>query len=255
MGYLSGFLNNIHPMIRPLICLGAVLGYYRFFKSWMFKQAPKISAQTRFSQRMPHSNATGLIELLLAASSHILFVCILLNCFDLSILGVGFQTTTFKNLVLGALLGLGLMSSSSLICRGVIEVLRLLVPHQVPKDNRNWLILARSGWMRHHLHALDAFPFRLGILITVVQIACEETVFRGIFIEYLRPLGVSSALVLSTLLFAVIQTFHMPSKVSMLFPVVGALTMGVAHSLLYLRYSESVPLILSHFISFAAAVL
>ncbi len=59
----------------------------------------------------------------------------------------------------------------------------------------------------------------------------------------------------SIFLFIYMQTLHMPSKTSAMFPVIGATVMGITHGLIYLESPSIVPLILSHLTFFIFTIL
>lgn len=65
--------------------------------------------------------------------------------------------------------------------------------------------------------------------------------------------GMGVALAASVTLFVGIQVFNMPSWRAAMFPVLGALVVGVVHGALYLAVPDITPLIVAHFVLFMVA--
>ena len=191
----------------------------------------------------------------MAGSSHVLYCIFLLTLFHIRWQDLGLFEADPLLLLYGVVLGIGSMAVSSLLCRVAIAVVGQLAPGKAPGDLKNWLAMARAGWLRHHLKTLEIVPLPLAFLLISVQIAAEEIVFRGVLINFYLPFGPAVALAASVTFFTIMQAFHMPSLQSAMFPVIGALVMGLVHGLLYLAVPVLLPLIVAHIVFFAIAVL
>jgi hypothetical protein len=182
--------------------------------------------------------------------------CLLLiwiNHLDLAQLGL---TRVHPALILyGILLGIGEMALASFVGNVGMRVAMVLVPERVPTDLRDWLVIARGGWMQEYLRAAEIMPLPLAFLLIIQYVAIEETIFRGVLLSVFLPAGTTWALGASILLFAFYQIFNMPSWSSAMFPIIGALVVGLLHGSLFLTVPEIVPLIVAHFVFFMAALL
>jgi hypothetical protein len=156
-------------------------------------------------------------------------------------------------IVLGIALGIGEAALATFIGYVGIQVGLRVAPGHTPASVDEWLALARSGWMRLFFQAAEITP-ALALCLSLLYIAVEETVFRGVIITALRDSIPVLALTVSVLLFALTQTFRMPSWHSAMFPVLGAVVVGVIHGLLFLAVPSILPLIVAHFVFFVVAV-
>ena len=119
-----------------------------------------------------------------------------------------------------------------------------------------WAGQSRSGWIRHHLTTARVLPLPLAMLVcSAIQVACEEVVFRGVFIPLLSPAGAEGSAVLAGFLFIAMQVFFMKGWRSAMFPVVGALVMATVHGALFLAFPSIWPLLVAHVMFFFFAVL
>jgi hypothetical protein len=119
---------------------------------------------------------------------------------------------------------------------------------------RQWLGLSRGGWIRHHLKTMEVVSLPLALALTATQVGSEEVVFRGLVLSWLREAGPFLAIGISCLLFTVMQVFLMSSWRAAMFPVVGAIVMGVTHSVLFWHYPVLIPLMVAHVVFFLFAV-
>ncbi|MEU8058291.1 CPBP family intramembrane glutamic endopeptidase [Microbispora bryophytorum] len=119
---------------------------------------------------------------------------------------------------------------------------------------RQWLGLSRGGWIRHHLKTMEVVSLPLALALTATQVGSEEVVFRGLVLSWLREAGPFLAIGISCLLFTVMQVFLMSSWRAAMFPVVGAVVMGVTHSVLFWHYPVLIPLMVAHVVFFLFAV-
>lgn len=243
-------------IIKILLSIFLVRLFYLHIKSFAFSYAGKIAVYFNLNYQYSFETAKGVIELLLIVSMHFIFCIFLLNLSKISFphLGVSFSvnpTLLFK----GFLLGIGVMGASSLLGRFYIELMKSCSRYFFPEQLKNWLTMARGGWIRHHFHTLEVLPIPMALAVTLGQVIAEEIVFRGVCINYFSQNGNLIALMISTLLFMYMQIFHMPNKTSAVFPVIGALVFGLVGGILYLHVHTLLPLIIAHITFFSVAVL
>jgi membrane protease YdiL (CAAX protease family) len=233
----------------------AVILYYGLGKRQIFKAAFPLGCALRLTARYSTSEATAVVELALAGGTHLLFCALTMWLFGISWANTGLLNVDPLQCVYGFLLGAGLLAVSSLLCRVAISLFQALWPAAGPGDLRNWLALSRAGWLRHHLRTIEVVPLPLALSLIAVQVSAEEFFFRGVLMQYYLPCGKAVALVFPLALFTLMQVFNMPSLQSAMFPVVGAVVMGLVHGLLYLGSPSLLPLVISHLTFFGLAVL
>ncbi len=158
------------------------------------------------------------------------------------------------HLVYAVLLGIGEMGLSSFLCHVVVKAIMTLAPSWGPNSMQAWITIARGGWMREYLNALDTAPLFLALVLTVLYVGVEELVFRAVLVTFAQPLGLVGSVAFSTVLFALVQTFQLPSLRAAIFPVIGACVMGVAHGALFYSEPNVVPLVIAHCVFFFVAV-
>jgi hypothetical protein len=256
-------------MLKILLLIAVVIGYYWLGKTALFRAARWLAARTRIgASRWDTGQRADVLELAVAGASHLVLVAILLAVTGISpaILTTGLGRPEL--LALGVVLGIGQMALGSLLCRALIEatLARRAQPvaagrnrtHQGEDQGaslRSWLGRSRGGWIRHHLTTLKVVPLPAAIALTGVQVASEEVVFRGVAITWLRDAGPLIALTTSIVLFVVMQAFFMSSWQAAMFPLVGGLVMGVVHGLVFWAVPDLAPLIVAHVVFFFFAVL
>ncbi len=230
--------------------------YYHLVKKSMIILAGKLVKEGVFRVKIAVGELTGVTELIFIVCTHLLFAYFLAI-----FLGIVpdqlFHLSDFhpKNLLFGLLLGIGQMGLSSTICFVIIQLLQTFFKSKVPTQKEEWHALVKSGWLRHHLHTLKLLPLPLAAMIIGMQIFAEETVFRGIICTYCLPASPYFAGFFSTALFVWVQSFFMPNKIAKMFPIVGALVVGVVNSFLFIETENLIPLIIAHLTFFFLAVL
>ncbi len=93
--------------------------------------------------------------------------------------------------------------------------------NQVPRSITGWIAVSNAGWIRHHKHTLQV----------ATSISCNidhynadrfgRDYFRSILFQVFAHYGLITPFCISTALFIYMQTFHMPSMLSAMFPVIG----------------------------------
>ncbi|GAA2786896.1 CPBP family glutamic-type intramembrane protease [Crossiella cryophila] len=254
-----------------LLAAAFVVLYYRYCKQWLFAGAQRLAQRVNFVSRYDRSEVGGVLELMAAAVSHLAVVVILLGVTGISLAEAGLGSVSPTLIVLGALLGIGEMALASFLCRLLIEASlrwnrrRALSgsrpsgatdsPRSGPATVKSWLAVGRGGWLRHHFATLQVLPLPAAVCVVSLQVGCEEVVFRGILLNTFRPAGPVVAILASTVLFVGMQVFFMSSWRAAMFPVVGALVMGVVHGLLAWQVPELLPLVVAHLVFFLFAVI
>lgn len=248
MTYL--FLN------RLLLITLLIIAFYYYFKIFLFHAANKISIYFNMTRHYSVEMAKGVVELPLIVIMHFTFCLMIIYLLSIPIqVSIPSATKIIVDITVGIFLGIGMMGFSSLLCRAFIEILRHIPHPYFPKEVKNWLIMTRSGWLRHYFHTIEALPFIMSLPIVLGQVFCEELMFRGILIPYFLPAGPWVAIIVSTILFMFMQLFHLPSLLSGIFPMVGSLVIGLINSILYAKFFNLLPLVIAHFTFFIVAVL
>lgn len=232
--------------------VSSILIYYYFGKKIMiFLSQRLVQNNIVSSSKIPIQDFNGIIELILIVLSHVTFCFSFGTATHYNVLNLfSLKDFDINQILLGLFLGIGQMGVSSSLCFLFIRFLQTFFRKRVPNTNIEWMSISRSGWLRHHFHTLNKLPFTLALLIITAQISSEEIVFRGIFLNQINQNNILIPIISSTILFALIQCFLMPSKLAKMFPVVGALVMGASNGYLYLHTQNLVPLIVAHIVFF-----
>lgn len=247
-------MNYLNFLIAIITISLFLLLYYKFFKELIYATAPKVTHILCLDAHYPLTKANGVIELILIAFSHLLFCAALVFIYHLNFKTLGFNHFNLWDVFYGLLLGMGVMSVTTFMCRLSVQALSLLAPKNIPADTKAWIALARGGWMRHHSHNLQILPFALSLLVLFIQIGSEETIFRGIILNHFLHFGAMIAITISTGLFVIMQALQTPKWVVAFFPMTGALISGVVFGFLYTKTFCLYPLIIAHFLFFGLCV-
>lgn len=242
--------------LKLFIILLSMIIFYHYIKSFILYYSGHIAIKCKLTKLYSYEVSKGVIELPIIVISHFIFCYSLIKVthINLSLLNI-FHLSSPILIVEGAILGIGVMGAASLLGRSYIEMMRFLFPKKYSANIRNWLAMARGGWIRHHFHAIEVLPVPIALLITLGQVCAEEIIFRGVILNYFLMYGKYIALFISTSLFMMMQTFQMPNRISSIFPVIGALVLGLIGGILYMNVPVLLPLIIAHITFFAVAVL
>jgi membrane protease YdiL (CAAX protease family) len=243
-------------MISTLTAILLVLFYYSYGKkSMVFLASYSVKNGWVVSQIKLHE-LKGVIEMILIVISHLVFCYLLSEFLDISLLQLWHpHQLHWEFILLGILLGIGQMTCSATICILLIRLLQYCFPNRVPTSSQHWVTQSRAGWIRHHLDTIQHIPKIIAVIIITLQITAEETVFRGLLFTTLQSFSPYVALFCSSFLFSLIQAFLMPRKISSLFPIVGALVMGLSNAYLYMNFPNLYPLIIGHVVFFLFSLL
>jgi hypothetical protein len=230
-----------------------IIIYYKYIKTALIKLASYFSQHLK-STVFTVEEINGTTELILIASSHVLF-CFLLLYFIPPVVSPGQIPLHFYPVffIFGIILGAGCLCLSGVFCQLLLQLLNL--KNLFPGDLKSWLMLSRGGWIRHHLHALTILPFPVALLILLFQVGSEETIFRSLMISYFRQAGEMIALATSGGFFVLMQVFQMHSWRNAIFPVTGASVIAICHGILFWHVPILWPLIVAHVTFFLLAVI
>lgn len=237
-----------------ILTLGILFSFYYYAKGLIFHFSPTLALKTTAIQRYPLSLIVGVVELSIVSICHVIFCIVLLLYFKIDISSI-FKNTSIPSCFYGALIGIGSVGLSILLCSVGMKLLEIIAKDKVPKTIDGWMAIANAGWIRHHKHTLKVLPVYIALIIITLQIGSEEVIFRVVLNHIFMPYGVKIAFVISTVLFIFMQILHMPSMASAMFPVLGAAVMGIIHGLIYIHNPSIVPLIISHLTFFIFTVI
>lgn len=165
---------------------------------------------------------------------------------------------------LGLVLGIGEMGFSTLLGFATIVTIDTLLQWSGNEptagnlrgaaSGTDWSVTARGGWMQCYIKAMTILPRPVGVTLVAFYVFFEEGVFRGVVLGSLIQLGVGPALAVSTALFMLVQTFHTAGWRTAIFPVIGALVLGIVNGALFLAVPKIVPIALAHASFFFSAM-
>jgi hypothetical protein len=239
-------------MLAALACAATLAFYAGAYRTLVRRCGPlaePLIALLRLAPRAPERDVRAVGKLLAAAVVQALFAAALLVAAGVSPPLIA-PDAPAAVLMLGAMLGLGEIALAAMVCGAVVQ----LGSHAEPARAARWLSGGRGGWMALFAATMRTAPPWAAAAITVLYVGVEELVFRAILIDLLRPYGALVAIGIPLGLFCAAQTFHMPSLRAALFPVVGALVVGLTHGLLYWHVPALLPLIAAHLTFFLGAV-
>lgn len=247
-------LSNI--LYDNLIGIVLIYGFYKYAKQSIITASSVVKNKVLWLRHISSDDLQGAVELILISLAHTLLAMSLIVFFKIDTNTLFFANLSPRLIFLGILLGIAQMGLSMLVNRALIQTFTHLKHKNLPRDIQDWISASRSGWIRHHLSLLKVLPFYVAIVFTLLQISSEEIIFRGVLFNlYQSHFGFMVSTLLSTLFFSYMQSFLMPSKVSAMFPVVGALIMGVSNCYLMSLIPNIVPLVIGHITFFIIAVL
>jgi membrane protease YdiL (CAAX protease family) len=234
-----------------LLCVPA---YYLYAKQYLFRLAVVVSRHVALPDNVTVMDEMMVIEMIFVAVSHAVFVvCIgALIGFDPGALVLRPSLVSAYILLVSGLLGAGAMLATATVARFVTAVAEDTDPKL---QKTHWGLVAKSGWLRHHLVTLKFLPFPLGLLLSSIQVGCEEIYFRGILLgAFAQSLG-WVAVGGSSIAFIVMQVFHMPSALHAMFPVVGASVMVFVFIPMFYLTGSITPCIVAHLAFFFSSLL
>ncbi|MBV9786968.1 MAG: CPBP family intramembrane metalloprotease [Chloroflexi bacterium] len=253
-------MNDTEFVVRLVGIVIAVLVYYglvvKHVGDWLAHLLlERVNDHLALARRYSVDELDSMIRLVLAGMMQLMFCVALIAISGMSagtLLRDSFQPIL---LVYGVLLGVGEAALGSFLGHIGMRTAMLVAPNHVPSQIGEWLVASKGGWMRLYLRTAEAAPAPLVLLSTVLYVSVEEIVFRGVLLSFSAGVGAVVACTLSVALFVLVQIFHMPSWQSAMFPVLGALLVGLVHAPLYLVVPNLLPLIVAHAVLFLMAIL
>ena len=198
----------------------------------------------------------GVSRLVLAGIMQLIFVSFLVILFPIhwSELLPGHLNPIL--LLLGVILGIAEAALGSQLAFLAFRLADTVQRNKQPMSMEAWLTVARGGWMRYYVRTAAVAPRPLLVGVTALYVVGEELVFRGVVLGATAPrIGAGFAGCLSVVLFLLAQVSYTPGWRTALFPLVGALVVGVVHAYLYTIVPEIAPLMVAHVTMFLVAVL
>lgn len=249
-------------LLRLALVAAIVFGYYLGAKKLLFTGAGHIALRVRRFGKYSRSEVQGVLELGFAVAGHLVLVGCLLVFSGVTATDLGL-TGDPRLLVLGLLVGIGELALAMFVCQIIITAtsagsgaVRGSAPGSATANpTSSWMSASRAGWIRHHINSLRVLPLPVSMALSSAQVACEEIVFRSVFITLFQNTGAVLAILIPGSLFVLMQVFFMPSLRAAMFPVVGAIIMAVVHGVLFMNMPFIWPLVIAHAVFFYVAVL
>jgi membrane protease YdiL (CAAX protease family) len=247
-------------LIQVVAVIAAVLVYYGLVVQRVGDYPARVLLRVvmdRFQASKNYSadELDSVIRLSLAGVMQLLFCVVLLIMSDIEPRQLIPSHIDPVLIVYGIVLGVGEAALGSFLGYVGIRTAMQFVPARVPPDVSTWMLMAKGGWIRFYLKTAAVAPLWLALAIGSLYVAFEEIVFRGVLINALLDAGALVALGVSAVLFVAVQAFNMPSWQTAMFPMFGALVMGLVHGSLYLAVPDLVPLMIAHIVAFTVAVI
>lgn len=268
MEFLINHFIILVYLSKLTIIIFIMIAYYHYIKSFLIDYSRTVARFLCLTPYFPKQDIEGAIELILIALSHMAFCFVLLKLMPDNSLNFGFfhlydlsiflsYDQYFQTLTLftySVLLGVGCMGLSGLLCKICIQLIQTFKP-KFSYQLKTWLTFSRGGWIKHHLQSMQLLPLYVSLLILIMQVGSEEIIFRGIIFNYFMPFGKGTAFVTSIGLFVMMQAFLMHRWQSAIFPMIGALVMGIVHSILYIITPLLWPLVVAHISFFLFSII
>jgi membrane protease YdiL (CAAX protease family) len=240
------------------LLVGAVLVYYAAGVTWLGHRLTPL-ARRATARGMPARRHSE-IELDSVAKLAVAGVLQAAFCAVLVVAVAGTARTLEADLApvwfaLGALLGAAEAFAASFLGFTAVQAVTSLRGSGEAGGLGAWLTLGRGGWTRVYLHSAERSRLAIAVPLVVLYVGVEEVVFRGVLVGSLvEPAGPVVAVVVSTLAFAAVQRFHMPSWQAAMFPILGALVVGTVHGALFAADPNLTPLVVAHIVFFVVAI-
>jgi membrane protease YdiL (CAAX protease family) len=245
--------------LAPLLLFAGVIAYYavcvRLVGEPLARVARSILSRSALGRRRSWSDLDCVTRLVLAGLMQAVFIVLLLALTSIGWRDLSPARRDVGLVLLGVLLGIGEAGLATQMAMLATRFADLARPDDSPATVEGWLSAARGGWIRYYLRTAASAPIWILVLATVLYVSGEEIVFRGIVLTQLSPTGAPQAVLLSTALFAVVQTFYTPGWTTALFPVTGAIVVGIVHGTLFTITPDILPLAVAHATMFLFTVL
>lgn len=247
------------PLAAGIVQIAAMGLLILFYYGWLIDRVgvlvrlPGLAA--RLERRVPRRHVEAVRKLASAALLQACFALVLIALFRPAPLD--WQSLACDPVVamLALVLGIGEAGLASLLGYAAIvttDAVRASRVRRLPRGEvlapspTVWADTARGGWMQYYIRTVAVLPRPIGLALVLSYVFFEECIFRGVALATLLPLGAGIAIGVSTLLFMAVQVPHTPGWRTALFPVIGALVVGVVHGSLFAAAPRLTPLALAH---------
>jgi hypothetical protein len=245
---------------NALLVVVAVLLYYYVVVARVGGASSKwlldlVGARFRIALRYSADELDKIIQLVVAGGLQLVFCCglVLLSGVGIHSLLPGHVRPAL--MLYGIPLGIGEAALGSFLGEIAMRTAVAVAAGSVPNEPRDWLAMLKGGWMSLFFRTAQSAPFALLATLLALYVSIEEVIFRGVLINTFASIGSFVAFSVSLVLFLSVQTFHMPSWPSTIFPVMGALVIGAVHGALYMSVHDLGPLIVAHGVFLLTALL
>jgi membrane protease YdiL (CAAX protease family) len=245
----------MYPLLKGVVVAILIIAYYRYIARLASREVQRKVRLSRRSFRILRRYTT---EELAACSSlfatsilHVLFCWVLFQLADVPFGEVlDIRLISFALLIFGFILGIGEAACGSWLGYLAMNVMIRYAPRLVPDRAESWIAQARGGWMKLWLRTAEGFGRSVIVGLAIAHISVEELLFRGLLVSILRPTGIVTSVLISTLLFAFYQTLNTQSWLNATFAVAGAVVIGAVHATLYFLVPTLLPLVIAHITMF-----
>lgn len=239
--------------VRIGVVAVAVVAYYYalvprlggIWSRWMLRVA---DGRLAFTSEYSADETDKMLRLTAASILQVVFCVGLVLFSGVRLAPLIFPHSGLALLLYGIPLGIGEAALGSFLGEVVMRTAILVAPAKVPSQPRDWLAMLKGGWMSLFFRTAERAPLGFLVGVLLLYVGTEEAVFRGVLLSVFMPLGRPAAFFLSLALFLIAQIFYMPSWQSTIFPVMGALVIGVVHGILFLSVPNLGPLIVAHLV-------
>jgi Type II CAAX prenyl endopeptidase Rce1-like len=209
------------------------------------------SALTR---RWSVADVDGVVRLLLSGALQLSFLTTLVIALPVAVDDLLPASWDVWLMLLGVPLGIAEAALATYVAYLGSRFAGLVRRGGAPTTIEGWLSVARGGWIRYYLRTAEVAPRWLLVFATTLYVAGEELIFRGVVLAD-RGLPPAIAVAISVVLFAAAQVFYTPGWRTALFPVLGAIVLGIVHGCLFVTVPDVTPLIVAHVTMFLVTVL
>ncbi|MBB5342004.1 type II CAAX prenyl endopeptidase Rce1 family protein [Tunturiibacter gelidoferens] len=240
-------------VLKILLLSGIILSFYRWVSPMLLNPFRRWMTIPSLEARFPTRDVYAAVRLVAAAILQAAFFFALLWMFHPVIHISVRKDLNIATLLLASILGISEMAVVTLLGFSVMQGVAL-ADRWAGRGSPNWSAVARGGWIQMYFKTIEVLPKPLGHLSVLLYIAFEECIFRVIVIGVIGPTSSLAGLAFSTGLFVYYQKFHTPGWRTAIFPMLGALIVGVVHGLLYNAVPNLFALVVAHSTFFASAL-
>jgi hypothetical protein len=257
-------MGGLLTALRIISLIIIVIGYYLWIVAKMRGLVRLSAVMDRLQQKFPARHVEAAYNLAYAGGLQALFCIIITVLYAPHLIATASFFPDPALLVFGIVLGVGEMGLTTLLGYAAITIIdsferRRVTTNQFSASRPGWIqartpststarwsTTARGGWMQYYIQAIAILPRNMAVAFVLLYVFFEEFVFRGVILATLTPLGAAGSVAVSTLLFVLVQTFHMPGWRTSLFPAIGAIVVGIVHGGLFVKDPNILPLAVAH---------